>query len=410
MTLFNRGFSNVLLKSATVLHLPHDKDQYQHGLINALKRRKIDVEFFPELSPSASINLLLLPLHMLILRIRGTRIIHVHWLFFYKLTMPNLYFLKRCLRWHLNLTLILGRACGLRFVWTAHNFLPHEPIFDDDVRARKILLKNASAVIAHNAYSVDLLSNLNVPFVYRIIPQGAYEQKIYCPRCLNAISAQYQSPDIGKMLEDSDFGANQRFIFLGTISAYKGILELLKSILAKGVEFSSPLRIDIIGKCNSPELEKQMEEVCQSLNLSGIDVRFQNIFLSEDDYEDILRRELIFLAPFAAITNSGSLVHVLSRQAKIITFDFPHFREFMGGNLVKVPMKTGSDRRDEGFLELTSRDDYLALADLIRRISIGEENPFSKDYVSIPSWDNHAEQYISLYQELIALRSIEKYL
>ena len=91
------------------------------------------------MGPSASqtLNSLLLAPRLTWRRLRGARILHLHWTYPFAWrwasTTP---LLRRAPRWWFTALLSYARLLGLRVVYTAHNVLPHAAVFDDDRAAR----------------------------------------------------------------------------------------------------------------------------------------------------------------------------------------------------------------------------------------------------------------------------------
>ena len=66
-----------------VLHMPDANDRYQRLLIAALNESGVSSGLELQLTRSATLNLLLAPLTLALARLRGTRIVHLHYLFKY---------------------------------------------------------------------------------------------------------------------------------------------------------------------------------------------------------------------------------------------------------------------------------------------------------------------------------------
>ena len=64
-----------------VLVLPRDPNPYQRLLYSEMQRLGVQVTYIGELTPSRTLNLLLLPLEVGARRIAGARLIHLHWVF-----------------------------------------------------------------------------------------------------------------------------------------------------------------------------------------------------------------------------------------------------------------------------------------------------------------------------------------
>ena len=120
-----------------VLAFPRDPNPYLELLHGELRRRGAVVTYVGGGTRSQSLNVLALPLVLVAARLRGARLLHVHWLFPFGLHWtagrPLLEWIPDAL---LAAVLRTARLLGLRVVWTVHNVVPHAPVFGDDGRAR----------------------------------------------------------------------------------------------------------------------------------------------------------------------------------------------------------------------------------------------------------------------------------
>ena len=100
---------------------PQDPNPYQELLYGEMRERGDVVRYVGELTPSHSLNLLVLPLELIALRLAGYRVFHLHWTFGFSFTAP---IGRRASRRWFGLVLWVIGALGYRLAWTAHNVLP----------------------------------------------------------------------------------------------------------------------------------------------------------------------------------------------------------------------------------------------------------------------------------------------
>ena len=131
--------------------------------------------------------------------------------------------------------LIAARLLGIRVVWTAHNLVPHQPVFADDRNARRVLVEQSRAVIALSEASVAELASIGARDV-RVIPFGAYAQ-----RQDDTLATTGARPRLE--LGNGDFVA----VFIGRIEPYKGVLNLIAA--AQRIDVARPVRVLIGGEC-----------------------------------------------------------------------------------------------------------------------------------------------------------------
>ena len=157
-----------------IMVLPRDPNPYQELLYGEMRRLGVQVIYIGELTPSQTLNLLLLPLEIAARRIAGARLMHLHWVFAFALPGARRFPVMRRMAqvWFL-VWLRVCRMLGMHLVWTAHNVLPHEPVFADDVSARRALVEASDLVLAHSQSALAELAALGaVPRRSAVIQHG----------------------------------------------------------------------------------------------------------------------------------------------------------------------------------------------------------------------------------------------
>jgi hypothetical protein len=381
---------------SAVLFLPKDRDRYQENLLNSLNRESAIAEYFPEWSSSKSLNLFLNPLIALLERFKGSKILHIHWLFFYNLHFVKNNFGRACLRFHFYSFILFSKLLGYRIVWTAHNVLPHSQIFDNDTKARVFLLKFCDEVIVHNEFTAKELSKFYPNFKYSVFEQGAYPDfivkgQVEGGRDLCDFDTWYSNEVDSSFIKDNikialNSSFSDSFFVLGSIDRYKGIIELLSTLANSSFSYLER-SLFIVGNCSNPEVKEEIELLISQINPAKFKVYFLSGYISIENYELILQSKAVQLFPFKNITNSGSLIHALSRNCKIVTFDFEQFSNYKGKNLIKVPLKDDINKR---YLTMLEKADGI----------LGEEIE-EKDMVIVPSWDELYDIYMVNYKGVL---------
>ena len=168
-----------------ILVFPRDPNPYQGLLYGAMSHLGVQVRYLGELTCSHTVNLLLLPVQLAWQRIAGARVVHLHWVVTFTLPGARRFPVLRRIgqAWFL-LWLCACRLLGLRLVWTAHNVLPHDQVFADDVAARRALARASDLVLAHSAATLAGLAELGaVPRRSAVIPHGPLARPVPPPRC-----------------------------------------------------------------------------------------------------------------------------------------------------------------------------------------------------------------------------------
>ena len=203
-----------------VLVLPRDPTPYQGLLYGEMQRLGVQVRYLGGLTPSHTLNLLLLPLETAAGRIGGARLIHLHWVFGFTLPGARRFpLLRRMAQLWFATWLWVCRVMGMRLVWTAHNVLPHEPVFADDIAARRALVRSCDLVLAHSPSALAALAGLGAvapqkrrhPARPDLLRPGGEHSRRWPPGATDS---------------------TRRFLFFGQVQEYKGVEELLKAFLA----------------------------------------------------------------------------------------------------------------------------------------------------------------------------------
>jgi glycosyltransferase involved in cell wall biosynthesis len=281
-----------------ILAFPRDPNPYQQLLYAEMERLGAQVRYLGQLTPSRTLNILLLPAEMAVRRARGARIVHLHWVFGFGLPGGDRFRISRRLAqaWF-ALWLHAARLLRLRVVWTAHNVLPHSPVFADDAAARRTLVRHCDLVLAHSPAALAGLSELGAPprrsLITRHGPMG--------PTAPTALRV----PGSG--------GGPREFLFFGRIARYKGIEELLAAF--NELPAGTAARLSVAGQCDDPQL--------RTLLATAANVRLRLEHVPERDVPSILAGADVVVLPFRQVTTSGSAELALSYARPLIIPDLP---------------------------------------------------------------------------------------
>ena len=212
-------------------------------------------------------------------------VLHIHWpeFFFRDKTKPKiiLYLL------FLGLLLRLSRR-KTPIIRTLHNLLPHESLTYVEKKLLSRLDKMTAVWIRLNeATDVRLPST-------RTVLHGHYRDWFSDKRVPQSISGT--------------------ILYFGLIRAYKGIEKLLSEFQALDLDKHHELRLRLVGKPDSQDLEKKINSACQ------IDTRISALLQYVDDATmaiEIGHSELVVL-PYRQMHNSGSLLLALSLNRPVL--------------------------------------------------------------------------------------------
>jgi glycosyltransferase involved in cell wall biosynthesis len=347
-----------------VLVFPKNGNPYQELLYAGIRRRGIRVNYIGRSTPFHGLSILLLPLEMAAKRSLGAKVVHLHWVFSFNFPGAGRF------RWILLASqawfILWLRSCkllGLRLIWTAHNVLPHEPVFADDIAMRKTLVSACDLVIVHSEAALSELAKIGaIPKRSVVIPHG--------PFAPNRKAAVLRQPG-------SD-GSPYRFLFIGRLKAYKGVDELLEAFEA--IRNDVKLHLTIAGQCEEPALLARLESLTGRDDLVVIAGPEE---LSAASMSDLLSASDVVVLPFKKITTSGSAILALSHGRPIIIPD--------AQTMSDIP-ENAAHRYDGTVAGLGSAMTAMAGAGPDQLARMGEA---AMAHANSTSWDEIAERTIS---------------
>jgi glycosyltransferase involved in cell wall biosynthesis len=287
-----------------ILVFPRDPTPYQTLLYGEMQRLGARVNYLGDLTRSRTLNLLLLPLEIGVRRLGGARLIHVHWVFTFSLPGARRFRIMRRVAqlWFLA-WLLTCRMLGMRLVWTAHNVLPHEPVFADDLSARRALVAASDLVLAHSQHALAQLAGLGaLARRSSVIPHG--------PIPPAATASSLRVPGTG--------GDRRRFLFFGRVLEYKGVDDLIAAFLALRGDIAAHLTV--AGQCDDPELRSRLQALAERGG-ARIDLRLGRVPAAE--VTPLLAAADVVVLPFRQVTTSGSAMLALSHGRPLIVPDLP---------------------------------------------------------------------------------------
>ena len=289
----------------SVLVTPRDSVPYQDLLYRGVVSAGVRVHYADGPTPSQTLNLMLAPLLLLTWRLRGYRILHIHWVFQFSLPWARRQpWARQLMQWWFGLYLRLARLFGFAIVWTAHDLLPHEQVFADDVRARATLLKEATLVIALSEATAETLRELG-PANVIVIPHGPYASPYPVTQSVDEARASlgFDGDDVVVTL-------------MGKIEEYKGADLLLRA--AAQLPPSSRIKVLLVGSCTDASYANELHRLARE---AGARVRTVFERIPEEDVARYLQATNIAVFPFREVTNSGSVILAQSFGLPVVIAD-----------------------------------------------------------------------------------------
>jgi glycosyltransferase involved in cell wall biosynthesis len=287
-----------------ILVLPRDPNPYQRLLYGEMERLGVRVTYIGSLTRSQTLNVLLLPLEVAAHRVAGARLIHLHWVFAFALPgTRQLPTLRRVAHVWFLIWLRTCQVLGMHLLWTAHNVLPHGPVFANDVSARRALVEASDLVVAHSQSALDELTALGaVPRRSVVIWHGPLGP------------ARFASLP-------GDHGASRmerRFLFFGGVHEYKGVDDLLTAFAALPDDIVAHLTV--AGKCEDPRLRSRLYALARQ---AGDRVLLRLERVPDEEVGQILAAADVVVLPFKQVTTSGSAMLALSHGRPLVIPDLP---------------------------------------------------------------------------------------
>jgi glycosyltransferase involved in cell wall biosynthesis len=295
-----------------ILALPRNRaNPYQELLYRELRQRGVAVTYIGSLTPSYTLNQLLLPFEVMAGRLTGARLVHLHWVYdFAPFGGSRSPLLSRAAQAWFGLWLTTLRLAGLRLAWTAHNVLPQRPVFADDLSARRRLVRQCDLVIAHSQATLDALAGLGMaPRLAVVIPHGPFTPASR-PREREAVT---------------DASGPRRLLFFGNIEEYKGVDDLLVAFEALPADLD--VRLTVAGRCDDPALRQRLTQLA-ARSPGRVDLSFGR--LPEDELTRLIARADVAVLPFRRTTTSGSALFALCHGRPVIVPELPGLAELPG--------------------------------------------------------------------------------
>lgn len=355
-----------------ILVLPReDTNPYQDLLYGEMSRRGARVTYLGALTPSHTLNLLLLPLELVIRRLGGARVVHLHWVYAFGVYgSARSGSVRRAMEAWFAAWLWTLRFLDMRLVWTAHNVLPEGHVFTDDISARRRLVAACDLVIAHSTATLEQLDAMGiVPRRSAIIPHGPFTSDVQ--------PASLRTPGEGH--------GPRQLLFFGKIRPYKGVDILLEAFAALPAELDAHLTV--AGECGDRSLTEELTKLA-SRSRGRVTLRLERI--PDGEVARLLQLADTMVLPFRRVTTSGSAVLALCHGRPLVVPDLPGLAELPDDGVVRYD---GSARGLTGALESV----ILADASVLAKMSSA-----ALAYCAAMSWSEIAERTLAEIGEMLS--------
>ncbi len=305
-----------------IIVYPIGENPYQNLLFNELKKhKKVEINYlrneFIDTKNAYKIGMFIFPFRLLYHKIKGWKVIHLHWLSPFVLPVNNKY-LKYLSSFYILSFLVVIKLLRFKLVWTLHEILPHDNEFHDDLFIRRVTSRFSDIQIFHSPAALNEAKQLkfNINNSY-IIPHGNYHAAYPNTTSKEQARAKFN-------FQKNDFV----FLFFGMIKPYKGIDKLLESF-EKILGENKRAHILIAGQVVDQQLANTLKAYKKKYK-SNIKLYLHHIKNSEVQY--FFNAADVVVLPFKKNTTSGTAVLSLSFGKPIIA---P-----LLGNIIDLPKKT----------------------------------------------------------------------
>ncbi len=356
---------------------PKDPNPYQDLLYSSIKDRHTTdkITFMSGPTKYQTINLFFLPFQLILYRLFGYDIFHIHWFYTFEIPKLNNRLTQWLMMYYCVSFVYFVKMLGFKLVWTVHETISPTALTDREKSISKYISQFTSIIadakIIHSSVVInEMLDNgLNTDRTF-IVPHGSYKN-VY-PDSITRKKAR----------EELKIKSHEKMVlFFGLVRPYKGVDDL---ILAFSKLKLPNLRLVIAGKCIDNELLRRI----QSLH-NAVEFDFYDEYIADEDVSKYFKASDIVCLPFKSITTSGSTLLALSFGKPIIA---PRL-----GALVDLPSNVGYlyDMQRPGSLETCLRK---ALKSNKHLSNIGKN---SKSYVDTLSWDKIADKTYTVYEDVL---------
>lgn len=359
-----------------IIHYVWIDNNHVISLITALQRRNLKVQKSQPHLRKISLVITLSPIYPLVYRLAGYKILHIHWMKgVFRPTRPTGKYADQFFYAWYKFFMYVAKLAGLKVVWTAHNYLPMEHLFQDNMAARKHLVAHCSAVIA-----------LSDPLALKIKTEMGGKNVVVIPAA-EPVIVPTESRELTR--SKLQVATNEKlFSAIGHLKPYKGPDIFLESILLQ----DSRNHFLVSGAGEEGNFLSQVKQLADKVKAAGHNLSSSFSFLSDEDLANLLQASDFLVCPFREISNSGFVNLALTSGTPMI---LPEWK-----SLEWVPKEAAFWYDPEGGPQ--------ALAEVIEHAAQIDDNQLEKmsqsgkKFMKSRSWDNYVSQHELLYLDLLA--------
>lgn len=297
---------------------------------------------------------------LLFYRLKGYRIIHVHWLYIFPFG-----FVMKCFYY-------FCKGLGIKIVWEMHNILPHN-YSETDKKNSRWFYEKSDAIIFHSKDDISrsrevLGANANKPHV--VIPHGNFNESYKNKISKNSARQILGISDYKKVI--------LCFGFLRKNRGYEYLIEATKDM--------NDVEVIIAGKI----LENDVYEKLLKYKKERENLRLFAKFIANKEVQIYFNACDIVVLPYTEITTSGVIPLAYAFSKAVVTTDIGGIKDVVNDNTgILVPMR-----------------DTIALKKAIDRIftmDFEAMGRYANEYAKKEfDWGSNAKKIKKLYESIIA--------
>ncbi|MCU1364345.1 MAG: hypothetical protein JWM55_2173 [Acidimicrobiaceae bacterium] len=362
-----------------MLVTPRDPNPYQELLYQGVREAGVRVRYADGPTRSHTINVFAAPLLLVWYRIRGFRILHIHWFFQFSLPWAGEKpWARQLMEWWFRSYLFIGKLIGYDVVWTAHDLVPHDPVFNDDTRVQDLLIASSRAIVALSNASAEELRAQGASNVY-VIPFGSYVEPYEVTEGRDEARAAlgYDSLDF-------------LVVFTGRVERYKGVDLLLEA--TGRLPPTSKTKVIVAGPCTDVAYQSEVERLVEQTDGRAV---LNLRWVTDSELGRYLRASDFAAYPFRSITNSSSIVLAESFGSPVVIPDAPMLRDVPADTAIRyIPANE------------TETDSLLAALNRAEDLSQAEYDAMSlaaSTWAHSNDWSSVARQMTDVYKAVLGI-------
>ena len=346
-----KGDAIKAMQSNKVFFIPKNHE-YVRKLKEHLEKAGVSVVLLKPFHYSSFTNLL----KIIVFRLKGYRIIHVHWLYIFPFGSVMKGFYYFC------------KGLGIKVIWEMHNILPHG-YAENDKNNCQWFYEKADAIIFHSGHDIQRakdLFNTDMDKIHTIIPHGNFNGSYE-----NTISKKEARRHLN--IPDND----RALLCFGFIRKNRGYEYLIEAV--KDMESTI---VVIAGKPEDKDVCKKLLAYEKRLPQIRLFVKW----IPDEEIQYYFNASDIVVLPYTDITTSGVIPLAYAFSRPVITTNIGGLKDIVNGDTgIIVPTKDVEALRNA--IENIFSRDLLAMGKCAYEYS-------RKEF----SWESNAQKIKELYE------------